>query len=429
MAKFIVKKSAPLSGEVEISGSKNAVLPIMAATILCPEKCEIKDVPKLRDVDVMVQILTILGASVKDELKENKLTVQAGAIATTEPPYGLVSKMRASFLIMGPLLSRCGRARIPLPGGCAIGARPIDLHLKGFAAMGAHIEEGSSFVEASADKLHGANIYLDFPSVGATENIMMAATLAEGTTIIENAAEEPEIVDLASFLNKMGARIKGAGTDTIKIEGVETLKAVTHHVIPDRIETGTFMLAAAITRGEVLIKNALPDHVKPVIAKLRECGVEVEDTLEGLRVTAAGKHLNATDIKTMPYPGFPTDMQSIFMAFLTTVPGTSNIIETVFENRFMHVSELSRMGASIKTNDRSAVITGGMPLHGAQVVSTDLRAGAALVLAGLVAEGTTEVDEVYHIERGYERFVDKFTKLGAKIVKKSPDNNSYNKSK
>ncbi len=429
MAKFIVKKSAPLSGEVEISGSKNAVLPIMAATILCPEKCEIRDVPKLRDVDVMVQILTILGASVKDELKENKLTVQAGTIATTEPPYGLVSKMRASFLIMGPLLSRCGRARIPLPGGCAIGARPIDLHLKGFAAMGAHIEEGSSFVEASADKLHGANIYLDFPSVGATENIMMAATLAEGTTIIENAAEEPEIVDLASFLNKMGARIKGAGTDTIKIEGVETLKAVTHHVIPDRIETGTFMLAAAITRGEVLIKNALPDHVKPVIAKLRECGVEVEDTLEGLRVTAAGKHLNATDIKTMPYPGFPTDMQSIFMAFLTTVPGTSNIIETVFENRFMHVSELSRMGASIKTNDRSAVITGGMPLHGAQVVSTDLRAGAALVLAGLVAEGTTEVDEVYHIERGYERFVDKFTKLGAKIVKKSPDNNSYNKSK
>ncbi len=429
MAKFIVKKSAPLKGEVEISGSKNAVLPIMAATILCPEKCEIKDVPKLRDVDVMVQILTILGASVKDELKDNKLTVKAENIATTEPPYGLVSKMRASFLIMGPLLSRCGRARIPLPGGCAIGARPIDLHLKGFAAMGAKIEEGGNFVEAVAEKLQGATVYLDFPSVGATENIMMAATLAEGTTIIENAAEEPEIVDLANFLNKMGAKIKGAGTDTIKIEGVEELREVTHHVIPDRIETGTFMLAAAITRGDILIKNALPDHVKPVIAKLRECGVQVDDTLDGVRVTAADRKLTATDIKTMPYPGFPTDMQSIFMAFLATVPGNSNVIETVFENRFMHVSELTRMGANIQTQDRSASIVGGLPLHGTQVVATDLRAGAALVLAGLVAEGTTEVDEVYHIERGYERFVDKFSKLGAKIVKQSPDNKSYNKSK
>lgn len=425
MAKFIVQKSGPLVGEVEISGSKNAVLPIMAATLLSEEQCEIKDVPKLRDVDVMVQILSILGARVTDDLNKNRLVVVADNIVTTEPPYGLVSKMRASFLIMGPLLARCGRARIPLPGGCAIGARPIDLHLKGFAALGAQIIEGNGFVEARAEKLKGDTVYLDFPSVGATENIMMAAALAEGTTVIENAAEEPEIVDLANFLNKMGARIKGAGTDTIKIEGVEHLKAVTHHVIPDRIETGTFMLAAAITRGNVLIKNALPDHVKPVIAKLRECGVTVEDTLEGLRVKADNAKLHGTDIKTMPYPGFPTDMQSIFMAFLTTVPGTSTIIETVFENRFMHVSELSRMGANITTNDRSAVIVGGTKLTGTQVVSTDLRAGAALVLAGLVAEGFTEVDEVYHIERGYEGFVAKFSALGANIVKQSPDNTKY----
>lgn len=257
----------------------------------------------------------------------------------------------------------------------------------------------------------------------------MAAALAEGTTILENAAEEPEIVDLASFLNKMGARIKGAGTDTIKIEGVERLHSVNHHVIPDRIETGTFMMAAAITRGNILIKNALPDHVKPVIAKLRECGVTVEDTLEGLRVRADSGNLHATDIKTMPYPGFPTDMQSIFMAFLATVPGKSTIIETVFENRFMHVSELNRMGANITTNDRSAVINGGTKLTGTQVVSTDLRAGAALVLAGLVADGFTEVDEVYHIERGYEQFVAKFSALGANIVKQSPDNTKYNKSK
>ncbi len=429
MAKFIVQKSGPLCGEVQVSGSKNAVLPIMAATLLTEEKCEIKDVPNLRDVDVMIQILTILGATVHDGLNENMLGVTAKEITTTEPPYGLVSKMRASFLIMGPLLARCGKARIPLPGGCAIGARPIDLHLKGFAALGAQINEGHGYVEAIAEKLTGNTIYLDFPSVGATENIIMAASLAEGTTILENAAEEPEIVDLANFLNKMGARIKGAGTDTIKIEGVDKLHFVNHHVIPDRIETGTFMMAAAITRGDIIIKNALPDHVKPVIAKLRECGVTVEDTLDGLRVIADSGSLHATDIKTMPYPGFPTDMQSIFMAFLATVPGKSTVIETVFENRFMHVSELNRMGANITTNDRSATVNGGTKLTGTQVVSTDLRAGAALVLAGLVADGFTEVDEVYHIERGYEQFVAKFSALGANIVKQSPDNTKYNKSR
>lgn len=417
LAKFIVQKSGPLCGEVEISGSKNAVLPIIAATLLSEEPCEILDVPKLRDVEVICQLLERLGSSVKNDLSNNKLEISTEIIENVEAPYGLVSKMRASILVMGPLLARTGKARIPLPGGCAIGARPIDLHLKGFSALGARIIEGNGYVEATAERLIGNTVYLDFPSVGATENIMMCAVLAEGTTFIENAAEEPEIVDLANFLNKMGAKIKGAGTDTIKIEGVKTLRGAKHHVIPDRIETGTFMLAAAITRGNVLIKNGLSDHVKPIIAKLKECGVMVEDTIDGIRVRADQVKLNATDIKTMPYPGFPTDVQSIFMAFLATVEGNSTIIETVFENRFMHVSELCRMGANIKTDDRRAVVNGCKQLQGAEVIATDLRAGAALVLAGLVAEGFTEVDEIYHIERGYENFVEKFSKLGANITR------------
>jgi UDP-N-acetylglucosamine 1-carboxyvinyltransferase len=308
---------------------------------------------------------------------------------------------------------------MPLPGGCAIGKRPIDLHLKGFKALGAEVTEGDFFVEAKAgpEGLIGASIYLDFPSVGATENIMMAAVFAKGTTYIENAAEEPEIVDLANFLNKMGARIKGAGTDTVKIEGVTDLRVVKHTVIPDRIETGTFMLAAAITRGEVLIKNIVPDHVKPIIAKLKECGVTVELVDEGMYVDARDRILNATNIKTLPYPGFPTDIQSPFMAFLTTVKGTSEVTETVFENRFMHVNELNRMGANIKTEDRIALVPGDSELEGTKVVATDLRAGAALVLAGLYAKDVTEISQIYHIERGYENFVEKFRKLGATIIK------------
>lgn len=417
MAKFIVQKSGALNGEVEISGSKNAVLPIMAATLLTDDLCEIIDAPNLRDVDVMCRILERLGSEVTNELSNNRVAVRTREITTTEAPYGLVSKMRASILVMGPMLAREGRARIPLPGGCAIGKRPIDLHLKGLTALGAKITEDNGYVDAMADKLVGTTIYLDFPSVGATENIIMAAVLAEGVTILENAAEEPEIVDLANFLNKMGARIKGAGTDTIKIEGVEKLHGAKHSVIPDRIETATFMLAAAITRGDVLIKNALPDHVKPIIAKLKECGVTVEDELDGLRVKADKGNLAATDIKTMPYPGFPTDVQSIFMAFLATVGGSSNVIETVFENRFMHVRELCQMGANITVKDRCATVTGCKKLHGAKVIASDLRAGAALVIAGLAAEGFTEVDQVYHIERGYENFVDKFAALGANIVK------------
>lgn len=417
LAKYLVQKSGPLNGEVTISGSKNAVLPIMAAAILSDEVCELTEVPALRDVDVMCKLLRSLGSKVKEEYSENKLEIETKNIVTDEAPYELVKKMRASILVMGPLLARTGKARIALPGGCAIGARPIDLHLKGFQALGAKIIEGHGYVEAVADKLIGNNVYLDFPSVGATENIMMAAVLAEGITILENVAEEPEIVDLANFLNRMGAKIKGAGTDTIKIEGVSSLHGAKHSVIPDRIETGTFMVAAAITRGNVLIRNVVPDHVKPIIAKLKECGAAVEITDEGMIVRGDIAPLTATDIKTLPYPGFPTDMQSQFMSLLATVKGSSIVIETVFENRYMHVGELNRMGANIKIEGRSAVIQGEKVLQGAQVISTDLRAGAALVLAGLTAEGTTEISEIYHIERGYEKFVEKFRGIGATIIR------------
>lgn len=419
MAKFLVQNSGPLSGEVVVSGAKNAVLPLMAAAILADEKCRLSDVPELRDVDVMNGILTSLGGKV-EQVDANVLDIDMSGLLKTEADYDLVTKMRASFLIMGPLLAKFGSAKVYMPGGCTIGARPIDLHLKGFEALGAEIISKDNYVEAKAgpEGLVGSSIYLDFPSVGATENIITAAVLAKGTTYIENAAEEPEIVDLANFLNKMGAKIKGAGTDTIKIEGVERLKSASHRVIPDRIEAGTFMLAAAITRGEILIRNIVPDHVKPITAKLRECGVTVEMTDEGIYVCARDRKLIATDIKTLPYPGFPTDIQSPFMAFLTTVEGSSTVIETVFENRFMHVAELNRMGANIHTDgDRKAYVQGAKALEGAEVIATDLRAGAALVLAGLVAEGTTKLSEIYHIERGYEHFIEKFRALGANILR------------
>ncbi len=418
MAKFLVQKSEPLNGEVVISGAKNAVLPLMAAAILAEEKCVIRDVPALRDVEVMKDILRSLGSEI-EEPEESIIEINTSEIKKCEADFDLVSKMRASFLIMGPLLARVGKAKVHSPGGCTIGARPIDLHLKGFEALGAEIIVKDNYVVAIAGEegLKGASIYLDFPSVGATENIMTAAVLAQGTTYIENAAEEPEIVDLANFLNKMGARIKGAGTDTIKIEGVDHLHGAQHTVIPDRIETGTFMLAAAITHGQILLRNVVPDHVKPITAKLRECGVTVELTDEGMYVIADNPNLVATDLKTLPYPGFPTDIQSPFMSFLTTVEGASTVIETVFENRFMHVAELNRMGANIKTEGNRAMIQGGKKLEGAQVIATDLRAGAALVLAGLVAQGTTEISEIYHIERGYEKFTEKFKALGANIFR------------
>ena len=416
MAKYIVEQSGPLHGEVEISGAKNAALPILAATVLTDGVCEINEVPRLKDIDVMCRILRSLGARVEEDWDEHTITVDGSGINISEVPYDLVKLMRASIFVMGPLLARLGKATIAQPGGCAIGNRPIDLHAKGLKTIGARVMISDGVVNATADKLTGALVYLDFPSVGATENIMMAATLAEGITIIENAAEEPEIVDLASFLNRMGARIKGAGTDTIRIEGVEKLHGTRHAVIPDRIETGTFMVAAAITRGNVLIKNCVPDHVRPVIAKLLECGAVVQDELEGMRVRGDINKLTATDIKTLPYPGFPTDMQAPFMALLTTVSGASTVIETVFENRFMHAQELSKMGANIRVDGRVASVPGDKcPLEGAQVVSTDLRAGAALVLAGLVAKGTTEVSQIYHVERGYENFVEKMAGLGARI--------------
>ena len=420
MAKFLVQKSGPLKGEVTISGSKNAVLPILAATLLSKEDCTIKDVPALRDVDVMCRLLESLGATVTTDFEQNRVDVNASGELKYEAPYDLVKMMRASILVLGALLIRTGRAVIHLPGGCAIGERPIELHLKGLRALGAVIDEEQltkGIVDARAESLHGNDIYLDFPSVGATEVIIMAASLAEGTTILENAAQEPEIVDLANFLNKMGARIKGAGTDTIKIEGVKEFKGVSHHVIPDRIEAGTFMVAAAITGGRVLIRNMVPNHLKAVIAKLRECGVEIVMTEEGILVCADEKPIVSTDIKTLPYPGFPTDMQSPFMALLTVAKGPSVVIETVFENRFMHVGEFNRMGANIKTEGKAAIIPGGKQLQGAQVVATDLRAGASVVLAGLVAEGTTEVSQIYHIDRGYEKFAEKLRGLGANIMR------------
>lgn len=420
MAKYIVEQSGPLRGEVSISGAKNAVLPLMAATLLSDDECIIDAVPHLADVSLMKEILSSLGSEIK-VIGASTISVRTEDILSTELQKDLVSRMRASILVMGPLLARKGRVRIPLPGGCAIGARPIELHLKGFEILGAIItkSEDNDYVEAVAggQGLIGDQIYLDFPSVGATENIMMAAVLAEGTTYIENAAEEPEIVDLANFLNKMGAKIRGAGTDTIRIEGVPRLHGAKHTVIPDRIEAGTFMLAAAITRGAVNIRSVEPDHLKPIIAKMRECGVRIEAGDEDIMVRGDLGPQIATDIKTLPYPGFPTDIQSPFMAYLTTVNGTSTVIETVFENRFMHVSQLGKMGAQIETAGNRAVIRGGTHLRGCNVIATDLRAGAAMVLAGLVAEGQTEIADIYHIERGYERFIEKFSGLGARITK------------
>lgn len=420
MAKFLVQKSAPLKGEVTISGAKNAVLPIMAAALLTEEKCTIMETPALRDVDVMCQLLESLGSVVTSRLEDNIVEIESRDITEYEAPFELVKKMRASILVIAPLLVRTGRAAIPLPGGCAIGKRPIELHLKGLRALGVEIKENSGdqgLLEAKATKLTGSEIYLDFPSVGATEVIIMAAALAEGTTVVENAAQEPEIVDLANFLNRMGARIKGAGTDTIKIEGVEKLHGVTHSVIPDRIEAGTFMVASVITGGNILIRNVVPDHVKAITAKLKECGAEIYMEEEGMVVRGDVNPIVSTDVKTLPYPGFPTDLQSPFMALLAVSKGPSVVIETVFENRFMHVSEFNRMGANIKTEGNCAIIPGGKQLQGAQVVATDLRAGAAVILTGLVAEGTTEVSDIYHIDRGYEKFVDKFRGLGATIIR------------
>ncbi|MCL2362468.1 MAG: UDP-N-acetylglucosamine 1-carboxyvinyltransferase [Defluviitaleaceae bacterium] len=413
--KFIIHPRGPLMGRVEISGAKNAVLPVLAGSLLTGQPCRITNVPNLSDVEFMAELVESLGGFTSWDKSSGVFNVDTSRLSKYDAAYELVGKMRASFLIIGPLLARLGRARVPLPGGCAIGTRPVDLHLKGLAALGAEIEHTHGYIEATAPKLVGAKIYLDFPSVGATENIMMAATHAEGQTIIENAAVEPEIVDLANFLNTAGAEVRGAGTDTIKINGVKEMKGTSHSVIPDRIEAGTFMVAAALTRGDVMLTNIMADHVKPVTAKLKEVNVQVTETEDGIHVKADGEPLIAADIKTLPYPGFPTDMQAQFMALMTQAKGTSVITETVFENRFMQVGELKRMGAVIKIESRSAIIEGVEKLTGAQVNATDLRAGAALVLAALTADDVTEVNGICHIDRGYYRLDDRLNQLGAWI--------------
>ncbi|MDP4169908.1 MAG: UDP-N-acetylglucosamine 1-carboxyvinyltransferase [Bacillota bacterium] len=414
MEKIIVRGGQRLYGTVKVEGAKNSVLPVIAATLLASDgKCIIRDVPTLSDVYTINEVLRNLNAEVVFE--NNTVVVDASRELKEEAPFEYVRKMRASVLVMGSLLARNGRARVALPGGCAIGSRPIDQHLKGFEAMGAKVKVGNGFIEAEVDgRLKGAKIYLDFPSVGATENIMMAAALAEGTTIIENVAKEPEIVDLANFLNKMGAKVKGAGTATLRIEGVKVLFGTEHAIIPDRVEAGTFMVAAALTGGNVLVQGAVPEHLSSLIAKMEEMGVTIKEEVDGIRVIGPEK-LKAVDIKTMPHPGFPTDMQSQMMALLLRAEGTSMITETVFENRFMHVEEFRRMNADIKIEGRSVIMNGSSNLQGAEVAATDLRAAAALILTGLVAEGITRVTELKHLDRGYVDFHKKLAALGADV--------------
>lgn len=419
MEKIIVRGGRQLKGTVKVEGAKNAVLPVIAASIMASKgRSVIHDVPALADVDTMSEVLRYMNVQVINH--NQTIRINAELPLKTEAPFEYVRKMRASVLVLGPLLARYGHAKVAMPGGCAIGSRPIDQHLKGFEAMGASVHVGHGFIEAhtSQDRLKGARIYLDVPSVGATENIMMAATLAEGRTVIENCAKEPEIVDLANFLNKMGANIVGAGTETIRIEGVDQLRGCEHTIIPDRIEAGTFMVASAITGGDVYVHGAVSDHLRSLIAKLKEMGVVIEEYDDGLRVIGPEK-MKSVDIKTMPHPGFPTDMQAQMMALAMQAEGTSVITETVFENRFMHVEEFRRMNAKIKIEGRSAIIDGPVELQGAEVAATDLRAAAALILAGLAADGYTRMTQLNHLDRGYVDFVGKLKRLGADIERVS----------
>ncbi|MBZ8179309.1 UDP-N-acetylglucosamine 1-carboxyvinyltransferase [Oscillatoria salina IIICB1] len=411
-----------LKGQVTISGAKNSALAIMAGALLCPEDCRLRNIPSLVDVARMSQVLSALGVKIRRQ--DNILDVNASSIGKSKAPYEVVSQLRASFFVIGPLLARLGVARVPLPGGCAIGARPVDLHVRGLQALGAEvrIEHGivHAYVHGSGGRLKGAKIYLDYPSVGATETLMMAATLADGETIIENAAQEPEVVDLANFCRAMGAKIKGAGTNAIAISGVERLHSVDYQIIPDRIEAGTFLVAGAITHSELVLSPVIPDHLTPVIAKLKTIGNRViHEGGNCLRIVPG--ELRGTDIETLPYPGFPTDMQAQFMALLTLAEGDSVITETVFENRMRHVAELSRMGADIRIKGQNAIVRGVPLLSGAPVVATDLRASAALVLAGLAAEGTTTIQGLHHLDRGYENLEDKLRRLGAKIQRLTSD--------
>ena len=414
MQKIIINGGVKLKGEVKVSGAKNAALPIMAASLLAQSECIIHNVPRLMDVATMGKLINYLGAEVKGIEENNTISINTKALVKSDAPYELVKTMRASVLVLGPLIVRCGEAKVSLPGGCAIGARPINLHLMGLEKMGAEIKLEHGYVRLKAKRLKGAKIYLDISTVTGTENLMMAAALAKGATVIENAACEPEVVDLANFLNKMGAKISGAGTDVITIEGVDSLKGTEYRVMPDRIEAGTYAAASAITEGDVLLKSCMPKHLDAVISKLRETGAEVAEEADSMRVKRKGR-LKASDVKTLPYPGFPTDMQAQFMALMSIAEGTSIITETIFENRFTHVSELKRMGADIKIQGNTAVVKGAARLSGAPVMATDLRASASLIIAGLAAEGETEVSRIYHLDRGYEMIEEKMSALGAKI--------------
>lgn len=425
MDKIIIQGSSnPLVGSVKIEGAKNAVLPLLAATILATTgKTTLTNVPVLSDVFTMNNVVRRLNTKVIFEQEENRITVDATQPLSEETPYKYVSKMRASIVVLGPILARNGYAKVSMPGGCTIGSRPIDLHLKGLEAMGAEIKQTAGFIEAKANRLHGAHIYMDFPSVGATQNIMMAATLADGVTVIENAAREPEIVDLAVLLNKMGAKVRGAGTETLTITGVEELMGTSHSVVQDRIEAGTFMVAAAMTGGNVLVQDAIWEHNRPLIAKLLEMGVSVTEEDEGIRIQSDISKLRAVNVKTLPHPGFPTDMQAQFTVLMTVARGESTMIETVFENRFQHLEEMRRMGLHSEIMRDTARIVGGQALQGAEVMSTDLRASAALILTGLVADGETKVGQLTHLDRGYYQFHKKLANLGANIkrVKEEDD--------
>lgn len=415
MEEIIVKGGNQLKGTVKIEGAKNAVLPILAASLLAEEGTTVLDnVPILSDVFTMNQVIRHLNVDVAFDEENNRVTLDASRELEIEAPYEYVSQMRASIVVMGPLLARNGHAKVAMPGGCAIGKRPIDLHLKGFQALGAKIIQKNGYIEAIADQLIGNTIYLDFPSVGATQNIMMAAVKAKGTTIIENVAREPEIVDLANILNKMGANIYGAGTETMRIEGVDHLHAVNHSIVQDRIEAGTFMVAAAMTEGDLLIADAISEHNRPLISKLIEMGATITEEAGGVRVIGP-KHILPTDVKTMPHPGFPTDMQAQMTAIQLVAEGTSVVTETVFENRFQHLEEMRRMNAHVKIDGNIAIMDGNHELQGAEVYATDLRAAAALVLAGLKANGITRVCNLKYLDRGYYNFHIKLQQLGADV--------------
>lgn len=415
-----------LVGTVKIEGAKNAVLPLLAATVLASEgTTTLTNVPVLSDVFTMNNVVRGLNTQVTFDEETNTVVVDASQPLTEEAPYKYVSKMRASIVVLGPVLARNGHAKVSMPGGCTIGSRPIDLHLKGLEAMGAKITQTAGYIEAKADRLHGAHIYMDFPSVGATQNIMMAATLADGTTVIENAAREPEIVDLASLLNKMGAKVRGAGTETLTIVGVDRLHGAVHNVVQDRIEAGTFMVGAAMTGGDVLIEDAIWEHNRPLLSKMQEMGVEVTEEENGIRIRSDVSKLKPVTVKTLPYPGFPTDMQAQFTALMAMASGESTMIETVFENRFQHLEEMRRMGLHSDIMRDTARIQGGANLQGAEVMSTDLRASATLILMGLVAEGETKVSKLTHLDRGYFKFHEKLVALGADVrrVKEDDDEN------